>query len=163
MTRQYFIDNIITWSELLSFCYEYDCNACENIISRNELCDAIADDFATCSHGYHWTDIRDWLNRIDSNCSYYYRDSSFEYTSVDGDFDIYKEEVLAWCDEGADIFEEDEPFDPFEDDILDLDDDYLTSSDTGSKQADDDISDGDMSMEDALAFLMDNMPYKITE
>ena len=135
MTRQEFIDSILTWPLLLDFCREYDCYVCDNVYHHDELRELIADDFSNYSHEYHWTDIRDWLNDIDNNCSYYYRDGSFDYTSVDGYFDDYKADVLAWCDENPAVFDE----------------------------ADDDIPDGDMSMEDALAFLMDNMPYKITE
>ena len=157
MTRQEFIDSVRTWSDLLSFCYDYDCNVCENIISHGELAEYIADDFANFSHDYRWIDIRDWLNSIDDNAGYYYRDGSFDYTSVDGDFQDYKDDVLSWCDEDASIFDEDD-----EDDTpiywsADLERKYVI------QDGDDDIPDCDMSMEDALAFLMDNMPYKISE
>ena len=144
-----------------------------------------------------------WLNNIDNNASmrvhltedvvkpfilshhaihqplgvqlFYYRDGSFDYTSVDGDFASYKHDVLDWCDEDASVFDEDEDeadttthiFDPFEDDILDLEDDYLVvavESDTGSGKCDDDeLQDDEHSPEEILELLMTHFQYTKTE
>ena len=58
-------------------------------------------------------------------------------------------------------------FDPFEDDILDLDDDYLivaVESDTGSGKADDDeLQDDEHSPEEILELLMTHFQYTKTE
>ena len=90
-------------------------------------------------------------------------------------FASYKQDVLDWCDEDASLFYEDENeadttthiFDPFEDDILDLDDDYLSvavESDTGSGKADDDELQGDEhSPEEILELLMTHFQYTKTE
>lgn len=175
MTRQEFIQNVTTWRELLNFCWEYDCNVCENIIPHDELRDYIAEDFRQYAYEYSWVDIRDWLNNIDNNASFYYRDGSFDYTSVDDDFASYKQDVLDWCDEDASVFDEDEDeadttthiFDPFEDNILDLDDDYLivaVESDTGSGKVDDDeLQDDEHSPEEILELLMTHFQYTKTE
>lgn len=159
MTRQEFIQNITTWRELLNFCWEYDCNVCENIIPHDELRDYIAEDFSQYAYEYSWVDIRDWLNSIDNNASFYYRDGSFDYTSVDDDFASYKQDVLDWCDEDASVFDEDEDVEyPFEDDFLLDDDDFLDPDPTPKSRAESDdddseLSDGDCTDDDLLKLL----------
>lgn len=121
MTRQDFIDSVTSWQALLDFCYEYDCNVCEDIVAGSDLRDCIAEYFENFARDYSWVDIRDWLNRIDEDADYYYRDGSFEYSSVDADFEDYKSDVLDWCDEDATIFHEEDDSDEYEDEESDED------------------------------------------
>lgn len=161
MTRQEFIQNVTTWRELLNFCWEYDCNVCENIIPHDGLCDYISEDFSQYAYEYSWVDIRDWLNSIDNNASFYYRDGSFDYTSVDDDFASYKQDVLDWCDEDTSVFDDDEEVEyPFEDDhYLDLDDDEFLDPDPAPKSKTEfgndepELSDGDCTDDDLLKLL----------
>lgn len=44
MTRQDFIDGITTWAELLDFCYNEECDICEDIVSNDTMCEEIDDD-----------------------------------------------------------------------------------------------------------------------
>ena len=133
MTRQEFINNVTTWSELLSFCYDYDCDVCADIISHDSLAENIADDFNSYGYEYPWTDIRRWLNNIDDSARYYYRSGSFEYESVDnnGTFEEYKDEVLSWGDDMYIFDDEDEDEDEDEESFIDSDvfDDSLPDND----------------------------------
>lgn len=136
MTRQEFIHNITTWPELLSFCYDYDCDVCADIVSHENLGEQIAEDFDNYGYDYPWTDIRRWLNDIDDSADYYYRSGSFEYESVDDDFEEYKDEVLSWGDDTYIFDDEDE----------DEDEGSFVDSDVFN----DDISDNDCSVEEFL-------------
>lgn len=109
MTRYEFVTEVDDWSKLLDFCWGNSCDICDEIICASDLDGYIADDFREYSHSYEWTDIRGWLNDIETGCEYYVRFGSFEYVSADDDFDEYYEEVLDWADRN-DVFdyEEDE-------------------------------------------------------
>lgn len=120
MTRDEFIYNVTSWPELLSFCYDYDCDVCADIVSNDDLQPNITEDFRVFGDRYSWTDIRGWLNDIDDSAEYYYRNGSFEYESVDDDFDSWKDEVLSWGDDG-DIWEQDDDVDLDLESELDLD------------------------------------------
>lgn len=121
MTRQEFIDTVTSWQQLIDFCYEYDCDICEDIVASGDLRDCIADDFENFARDYSWVDIRDWLNRIDDNAWFYRRDGSFEYEPVDNDFGQYKSDVVDWCDADASVFD-----DEYDDDEEECGDDEET-------------------------------------
>ena len=174
MTRGEFIEQITSWSELLSFCYDYDCDVCADIISHDSLAEYIADDFRTFADRYSWTDIRGWLNDIDDDADYYYRNGSFEYESVDDDFDSYKDDVLSWGDDDGiwDPEDEDEEFDDYTpmyfgdinlaefalddtEDRSEADKDFVSSSE-------DELEEG-CTAEELLGFLMNHFQYTVTE
>lgn len=166
MTRGEFIEQITSWSELLSFCYDYDCEVCADIISHDSLAEYIADDFRTFADRYSWTDIRGWLNDIDDDADYYYRSGSFEYESVDDDFDSYKDDVLSWGDDDGiwDPEDEDEEFDDDGEDIyfdpFDIDDDV--EEEVAESSSEDELEDG-CTAEELLGFLMTHFQYTVTE
>ena len=37
MTRDEFIQNVTTWSELRSFCYDYECSVCSEVWREMQL------------------------------------------------------------------------------------------------------------------------------
>lgn len=76
------------------------------------------------------------MNDIDDSAEYYYRSGSFEYESVDDDFEEYKDEVLSWGDDTYIFDDEDE----------DEDEGSFVDSDV----FDDDLSDNDCSVEELL-------------
>ena len=177
MTRTEFINDIQCWDDLMDFCSGYDCNVCEDIIPYISLNRNLGEDFTMYGDEYDWDDIRDWLNNIDENANYYYRSGSFEYESVDNQFESYKDDVLEWGDEGDvwDPEDEDEDFDddgPFYigdadrallaelglDDTEDeskADEDFVSSSD-------DELEEG-CTAEELLGFLMNHFQYTVTE
>lgn len=136
MTRQDFIDNVTTWSQLLRVCYDYDCDVCEDIIDDEQYDDYIEEDIS--NRECDWSDLRDCLNDIPSNNYYYYhRNGWLDYEGLnDGsDFRAYKDRVLEWMDDlenwdddeededdGDDDDEEEEEIEPDEEyDVTDFD------------------------------------------
>ncbi len=119
MTRQEFIENITTWSELLDFCYDNDSNVCEDIISYDTMDEEIESDLQEEVGNRSWRDIRDLLSDINTNYDYYRRDGMFDYCPMDddSDFDEYKDVVLDWMDDnGYWDDEEDDEGEYFDDD-----------------------------------------------
>lgn len=135
MTRSEFINGVTTWRELLDFCYENDCNICDSIIPHDELGDYISDDLHNYAYEFDWREISAWLDNIYTSSLYYYHSGCFEYEPADTAFDDYKNEVLSWCDEMANVFDEDE------DSISQLGDDRYEEFD---------ISDNDCNVEEFL-------------
>lgn len=117
MTRQDFIDGITTWAELLDFCYNEECDICEDIVSNDTMCEEIDDDLREATRYHSWQNVRDLLNDIDTDYDYYRRESSLEYIPMDDDdFDTYKDDVIEWMDNNGyweddeEDEEDDEPF-----------------------------------------------------
>lgn len=122
MTRQDFIDGITTWSELIDFCYNEDCDICEDIIDSDEMDEEISDNLSEEARECSWRDIRDALNDITTGYSYYRRDGSFDYVPMDdSDFDSYKDDVIEWMDNGG-YWDDEENYDdePFYDEYSDF-------------------------------------------
>ena len=102
MTRQDFIDGITTWGELLDFCYNEECDICDEIVSNDTMCEEIDDDLVEVARDRSWQDVRDLLNDIDTDYDYYRRDGGLTYIPMDdSDFDDYKGDVLDWMDNGG--------------------------------------------------------------
>lgn len=115
MTRNYFLDYVTEWGELIELCREYDCYICEDIINEDELDDYVGSDI--CNTDYGWRSIRDFLSGIPTGYDYYRSDGTFDYVGLDNsDFEDYKNRVLDWMDEYGiwDAEEENEDEDNFD-------------------------------------------------
>lgn len=118
MTRNYFLDYVTDWSELIELCQDYNCDICEDIIDDDTLDEYVDSDISNRDCG--WRSLRDYLPDIPTGYDYYRCDGSFDYVGLDdGDFEDYKSRVLDWMDEDdlwdAEEGEEDEDeegFDP---------------------------------------------------
>lgn len=123
MTRQEFVDGILDWGDLLSFCreYGYDCYV-EDIYDSYTIRDEFIDsDIRDIIDYESWEFLRDCLDDVDLSGDYYEYRNRLEYYCVDDDFDDYCEDVLRACDD--DLFfesEEDEEEDE-EDEEQDID------------------------------------------
>lgn len=144
MTRGYFVDCVTEWGELLELCRDYDCNVCEDIIDDDTLDEYLESDITDAVRsGMSWRDIRDYLDDVDTDYSYYRVDGSFDYEGMTGsDFDEYKDAVLEWMDNGGYWEEED---DEVEDD--EEDDDYFSERDF-SPSEDEEPSESEVEEED---------------
>ena len=142
MTRDEFIEDVTTWSELLSFCsdegYETD-----DIYTSEDRDDYIDEDLVEMARNDSWRDVLSTLRDLedDDGFEYYRRDDWNGWVGLsDGDdeFDSYKENVLEWMDDNGywpgdeeDDDEEDEyddeeeapPVDDEDDEFSDEDDD----------------------------------------
>ena len=102
MTRQEFIDDVTTWSELLSFCDDEGCTLCEDVYSddsKNEYYDEELVDMAR--NAGSWQELYNQLEDIPDGYEYYIRDDYGEFRGADdADFDSHKEDVLEWMDDG---------------------------------------------------------------
>lgn len=118
MTRNYFLDYVTDWSELIEFCREQDCDVCEDIIDEDELDEYVDSDISNTDYG--WRRIRDFLDEIPTGYDYYRYDGTFDYVGLDAaDFEDYKNRVLDWMD-SDDLWEPEEG----EDEGEDFDPDY---------------------------------------
>lgn len=108
MTRQEFINDVTSFDELLDFCYENDCDVCEDIVSSETMDEYIWDEIRDWDGS--WEDLADALNGISQGYDWYRRDGSLDYVYMDDrDFDSYKQDVLDWADNWEGIFDEEEP------------------------------------------------------
>lgn len=116
MTRQCFIDEITTWSELIDFCYNEDCDICEDIIDSDTMDEEVNENLREDVGNYSWWEVRDGLNDIETGYDYYHRnDGLFDYEPMDdSDFDSYKEDVIEWMDNGGYWDEEDDEDEEYE-------------------------------------------------
>lgn len=107
MTRNYFVDFVTTWEELLELCSDEDCDVCEDVISDDALDEWVDSDIRDTEYG--WRDIRDFLAGIPSGYDYYLFEGSFEYSGLDGgDFADFKNRVLEWMDDNNQWEDEDD-------------------------------------------------------
>lgn len=99
MKRREFIDQINSFDSLISFCYEKDTGMLEDIYNVDELNEQIERDIDQYLQSNYWYNLRDMLNDIDDNGYYFIRNSDLDYTCVDEDFDMYKDDVLRYLDD----------------------------------------------------------------
>ena len=101
MTRQEFIDNVTTWSELLYFCYDENIDFCEDVYTedaKDEYFDDILVDMARDAGS--WQELYDRLEEIPTGYDYYIRDDYGDFEGADDDdFDSHYEDVLEYMDD----------------------------------------------------------------
>lgn len=118
MTRQEFIDNVTTWSELLDFCYGENIDFCEDVYTedaKDEYFDDILVDMAR--NAGNWQELYELLEEIPTGYDYYIRDDYGDFEGADDDdFDSHYEDVLEymdcneyWDDDDGDEDYEEEP------------------------------------------------------
>ena len=103
MTKREFIRGITHWEYLLEFCYNEDCDICEDIYSASGIDRQIEQDLDDAMQsGMSWVEIRERLNGIVVTEHRYYRnDGLMVYTGLNNedDFARYKRLVIEWMDE----------------------------------------------------------------
>lgn len=109
MTRNQFIEEVNCWSELLGFCYDYDCGYCEDVYnedSKNDYFDSELVEYAR--NAEDWQDMLEYLQNIPTGGDYYIKDDYDEWREADDDdFDNYKDAVLEWGD-NDEVWDEEE-------------------------------------------------------
>lgn len=113
MTRQEFIDGVTSWSELVDFCYDQNCEICEDIYSEQDKDEHFNYNLVEMARNAgNWEDLLEILNDIPIGYDYYIRNEYDEFSGADeDDFNSYKDDVLDWMDEGEywDEYDEEEP------------------------------------------------------
>ena len=102
MTRQEFINNVTSWSELIDFCANQDCDICEDIYSEEAKDDHYNDNLVEMArNSSDWEELLETLNDIPYGYDYYiWSDYDGFSEASDDDFDLYKDDVLEWMDNG---------------------------------------------------------------
>lgn len=114
MTREEFLDEVTTWGALLSFCDEYGCGICEDIIDDDYRDDEIDNDIVEAIRDDRWYELKEYLNNIPTGYDYYLRNGMFSYEGMDdSDFDGYRNDVLEWADNEGVWDEDEEDYDVF--------------------------------------------------
>ena len=93
MTRQYFIDNINYWSELLEFCSDEDCDVCEDIYSedaRDDCIDEKTQEGNLLPVKHCVANTHGWEIALDIACAMYNAQHHIEYFRKDtfGSYDL---------------------------------------------------------------------------
>lgn len=101
MTRQEFIDNVTTWSELLDFCYNEDIYFCEDVYTEDAKDDYFNDMLVDMARDAgSWRELYDRLEEIPTGYDYYIRDDYGDFEGADDDdFDSRYEDVLEYMDD----------------------------------------------------------------
>lgn len=128
MTRAEF-ESIEEWYDLIDFCDEIGCRACQDIYDEAGYNNHVDDAASDYLRYYSWYELRDKLRDLPTDCEYYYKLDEFDWEDADyGDtFDNIKDEVLDFCnenelwDEGDTV--EDEVYEEYEEDGEDEDSD----------------------------------------
>lgn len=115
MTRQEFIDDVTSWSELIEFCSDEGLDCCNDVYDDESYNDEIDSELSARAHDDSWQDVRDWLRRLPDGYGYYIKDDyGGWYTADDDDFDSRKDEVIECMDDGGYWDEYDEEEEPEE-------------------------------------------------
>lgn len=109
MTRQQFLEEIDGWGELINFCYEEDCDLCDDVYDEDGK-DSFYNDLLVdmASDADNWQDLSSRLNYIPEGDGYYILDNFGDdmRTADYDDFQEIKNQVLEWGDD-REIWEED--------------------------------------------------------
>ena len=114
MTRQEFIDDVCSFSDLIQFCYEEELGTCDEIYSANRLDEYLREEILEYLDDHDWVDLKYTLDDIPTGYDYYVRTDWMEFYGADeDDFDDCKERVLDimddWDNWDEDAEEEEEP------------------------------------------------------
>lgn len=108
MTRNEFIENVTSFSELIDFCSETGSEICYDLYYYDDLNEAILEDLRDDMPS-SWCTLRDLLNSIPESPYWYVKNGWLEYEDADDLFEEYKRRVLEEADYDGD-------FDPDPDD-----------------------------------------------
>lgn len=142
MTRSEFIEGVDWFDELISFCRDYNLDACSDILHEDDLDEKVCDDIREALSHEYWYDIRRYLNSLETGWSWYRDDGYLDYVGLDEDsFQDYKDAALEEAD-GLDIWEP-------EDDEVD-DESESAQTEPGSTEEDDMVADEPISIAELM-------------
>lgn len=142
-SRQEFINNVTTWEELIDFCYDEDCEICDDIYSEESKNDEIDEDIVDWARDNTWEELYEILSQIPTGYDYYIKDAYEDFIPVTDElFESRKQEVLEWMDDGdgdesywgdwdcndSSSSDEDDDLEPIEPEDISLDDLFNSSN-----------------------------------
>lgn len=101
MTRSEFINTVNEWLGLISFCYDEECDICDEIYSEDYRDDYINEFLVERAADFEsWRDLRNELVDIPTGYDYYKCNGLTDWEGLDNnDFDDYKQDVIDWMDD----------------------------------------------------------------
>lgn len=121
MTREEFIENVQSWNDLLQFCYDENCDYCEDVYDEDAKDDYFNNDIVDMARNAEdWRDLYRQLEDIPTGYDYYICGDYGWHGADDGDFDEYKSDVLSWGDD-REVWDEDDEEDEWDEDVLEED------------------------------------------
>lgn len=109
MTRTEFLNGVNDFEDLKDFCLDEDCDICDDVYDEYDRDGYIDERLSEIAEENSWDELRDILAAIPTGYDYYRCDGRVDWVGLDNtDFEAYKDDVLAWMDNG-DYWEEEEP------------------------------------------------------
>lgn len=106
MTRTEYEENVVSFGDLIDFCYDNGMDNMDDIMSGDSLDEYIWDEIRDFNGS--WESLRDLLSDIRPGYDYYRRDGWLDYAWLDDtDFDNYKSEVAEEAEDRG-FFEDEE-------------------------------------------------------
>ena len=148
MTRDEFIEEINSFSDLINWCSENNCDVCSDIWYCDSYDEWVSQKIEELgSDGSSWQYIRDRLNSMESGFDWYRMDRYGDFVGIDDDdFEDYKDAALEWGDD-TDIWDartrrttfhtDADPEDavPIEEEDISIDDMFASSNDVFSAES----------------------------
>jgi len=96
MTLEQFDEEICDFGDLKDWCYEHECDICEDIYSEDDMNYQINESLVDWAREYEWQELYRILDNIPSGENWYRWSDYGEWVYAEGDFDEYKEDVRRW-------------------------------------------------------------------
>ena len=125
MTRAEFYKNVTTWWELKNFCYDEQCDICDDIYDERGRDDYINDCLMDWARNSSWTELLSRLEDIPTGYNYYQCDEYGDCVGLDDndDFDDIREEVAEWMDNNGYWDDDEEEANDDEEEVFDDEED----------------------------------------
>lgn len=108
MTKEYFIEYVDNWDDLIEFDRDYETESLLDVYDRDALDDYVNNLLNYLARNNYWEEIRDMLLEI-PDTRYYRYEGYMEFSDIDNeyDFQVYKQMVLEKA-EDVEVFDCDE-------------------------------------------------------
>lgn len=102
MTRAEFYENVTTWGDLKDFCFDENCDICNDIYDEEGRDDYINGCLMGWARNDSWTELLSRLEDIPTGYDYYRYDDYGDWAGLDdGDFYEIRDEVAEWMDDNG--------------------------------------------------------------
>lgn len=102
MTRAEFYENVTTWWDLKDFCFDENCDICNDIYDEEGRDDYINECLIGWARNDSWTELLSRLEDIPTGYDYYRYDDYGDWVGLDdGDFNEIRDEVAEWMDDNG--------------------------------------------------------------
>lgn len=141
MTREEFIENVQSWSDLLDFCYDEGCDYCEDVYDDDAKDDYFDSEIISMARNADdWRDLYRQLEDIPTGYDYYIYDDYGWHGAEEADFDSHKSDVLSWGD-NREVWDEYDEEEGYEEDEEILEEEYV-ADEAQEDEGDEELEEG---------------------